>query len=375
MRATFIFILALAASTAHADSSPAAAFNAGLVAYNAGDYTTAIAAFESAFRLDPKPEVAFTLAQAHRNQYFVDRDVTHLQRALGLYRHYLTESPVGRRAAHARMHLETIEQILATLPAQAPVPPDIAAPPTQLLITANVPGARASIDDGPLSNAPHVVEVKAGSHHVRVEADGHAPMEIEALAVEERLVVVPVTLRASPAHLVVRTRDDAEIHVDDHPSSARSELPAGTHTITIRARGHEPVVRTVELLPGKDLCVDVELARTPRRRAALVTLYGSAGLAGVAGVAAGVAYLAQRDAIAISESLDESADIDAHNAALDRRDTWRGVALGFALAEGAAAVTGGALYWFDMRSPGEPTRQLTPIIGPETVGAAVVGSF
>jgi tetratricopeptide (TPR) repeat protein len=374
MRAALVLVIALAAFDVHADSSPAAAFNAGVVAYDAGDYTTAIAAFEGAFRVDPKPEVAFTLAQAHRNQYFIDRDVTHLQRALGLYRHYLTEAPRGRRAAHARMHLETIEQILATLPAPPPASPAVAAPPTQLLVTANVPGARASIDQGPMASAPHVADVTAGSHHVRVEADGHSSVEVEALAVDERLVVVPVTLPASPAHLVVRAREDAEIQVDQHPSSARSEQPAGTHTITVRARGHEPVVRTVELVAGKEQYVDIDLVPTTRRRAAIATLYGSAGLGGVSAITAGLAYLAQRDALALEDTLRDPSDIDAHNAALDRRDRWRGVALGFAVAAGAAAVTGGALYWFDMRTA-EPSPKLVPLVGPESVGAAMVVPF
>src|SRR5436305_1502852 len=137
MIARFCLVALLAAAPVAAQ--PAEAFSAGTRAYGSGDYATAIAAFEEAFRGDPKPEVAFTLAQAHRNQYFVDHDVTHLQRALGLYRHYLLEAPTGRRAAHARLHLETIQAILDSLPAQPAAA--AAPPPTQLLVTGDVPGA------------------------------------------------------------------------------------------------------------------------------------------------------------------------------------------------------------------------------------------
>src|SRR5688572_21806517 len=106
MNRLLVCVVLLCGGRAVADSSVASAFSAGLVAYGKGDFATAIVAFEAAFRIDASAEVAFTLAQSHRNQYFVDKDVTHLHRALGLYRHYLAEAPKGRRAPHARLHLD-----------------------------------------------------------------------------------------------------------------------------------------------------------------------------------------------------------------------------------------------------------------------------
>jgi tetratricopeptide (TPR) repeat protein len=372
MKALAVVLCCALASNALADSSAAAAFSAGMTAYDKGDYTTAIAAFEATFRLDPRAEVAFTLAQAHRNQYFADKDITHLHRALGLYRHYLVESPNGRRVTHARLHLETIEAILASLPPAAPSPET--PQPTQLLVTADAPGARASVDGAPAAAVPLVLDVGAGAHRVHLEAPGYEPLDLDALAVAERLVVVPATLRARAAQLVVRTAEHAQITVDGRPVDATSQQPPGVHRIAIVARGRQPVVRDVEVGAGATEMIDVPLASTPRRRAARWTFYGATALGGATLATAGLAWLAQRDAVSIHDALGSAADIDAYNAAVDRRDTWRTVSIGLATTAGVAAIAGAALWYFDVPRP-ERAPAIAPVVGPESVGAAVVGRF
>jgi tetratricopeptide (TPR) repeat protein len=372
-----VVIVVAIAAPARADSPAAAAFAAGTAAYNKGDYTTAIVAYEAAFRLDARAELAFTLAQAHRNQYFIDHDVTHLQRALGLYRHYLAEAPDGRRAAHARLHLETVEAILATLP-PAPAEATPTKPqPTQLLVTADAPGARAAIDGGALAAVPLVADVTAGAHRVRFEAKGYDPVELDALAVAERLVVVPAALHAQPATLIINTQHGAEIVIDGHAAEPAAKLAPGMHRITVLVRGRQPETREVELGPGGNEVVTVALLPTARRRAARWTLYAAGGLGGAALVSGGFAWLAQHDALAIPPPGPQRApdDITAYNDAVARRDALRSVSLGLAITGGAVALTGAALWYFDMPRPPEQAPTLAPVIGPESVGAAVVGRF
>src|SRR4051812_9930626 len=48
-------------------------FNAGARAYAAGKYVPAIRAFEEAYRIEPRPGLVFSIAQAYRRQYFIDK--------------------------------------------------------------------------------------------------------------------------------------------------------------------------------------------------------------------------------------------------------------------------------------------------------------
>ncbi|MCW5806504.1 MAG: PEGA domain-containing protein, partial [Deltaproteobacteria bacterium] len=217
MRWAAIALLACASTVARAqtsDETPAEVFRAGTAAYKAGNLTAAIAAFEEVYRRDPRPETAFTLAQAHRNQFFVDHDAMHLRRAFALYRQYLDEAPAGPRARHARLHAETLQVLLETLPVAIDAPrPDAR---TQLLVTADAPGATASIDGDAPERLPRLVEVEPGDHRVRIAAPGHDPIDTRALAVAERLVVVPASPVPWPARLAIRTRRDARVEIDGH---------------------------------------------------------------------------------------------------------------------------------------------------------------
>lgn len=97
MRAALVFSLLLWASPAVADPTSEARtlFDAGQQAYGAGYYLEAARAFQQALELVPNPAITFSLAQCYRLQYFVDRRGEHLQRAVELYRRYLSEAPKG----------------------------------------------------------------------------------------------------------------------------------------------------------------------------------------------------------------------------------------------------------------------------------------
>src|SRR4051812_4150596 len=74
-------------------------FNAGAQAYAAGQYGAAIQAFEEAYKLAPRPQLLFSIAQALRKEYYVGQDVAIARSAIKQYRDYLDQVPaLGRRA-------------------------------------------------------------------------------------------------------------------------------------------------------------------------------------------------------------------------------------------------------------------------------------
>lgn len=92
----------------------------GLTAQDAGDFATAIAEYERAYRLVPHPEILFNLGQAHR----LDGQPA---RALAYYRRYLAIEPDGRVAADAKRWIAELEPIVGdaaepddTLPGERP---------------------------------------------------------------------------------------------------------------------------------------------------------------------------------------------------------------------------------------------------------------
>lgn len=73
--ATLVSASVLTAAPASADDVEQAKtlFNAGAQAFNVGKFSAAIQAFDAAYALAPRPAILFSLAQAQRRQYFVDR--------------------------------------------------------------------------------------------------------------------------------------------------------------------------------------------------------------------------------------------------------------------------------------------------------------
>ncbi len=334
-------------------------FDAGRQAYDRGQFATAIAAFEEALRLSPRPSVIFSTAQAWRRQYVVDRDPKSLRRAVDLYRQYLGAVSEGGRRADAVQHLGDLEPLLLRVePAAAAAPQSAAPDPTQLMVTSQTPGALASLDAAPLVEMPLIATVTPGRHRIRVEAPGHFPAETEGVAVESRLVVVPVALREAPARVAITAPPATLVHVDglpvaETPLPGPLELPAGTHHLALGHNGYEMDARTLLLEPGATVPFDAELRATTQRK----TAWGVFGTAGALVVGAGVfgalALLRENEAQDIVSRRDDAgenlsaADVRRYNEARDARDQWRNMTLGLGAGAAALLLLGSGLYFFD----------------------------
>ena len=282
-------LLALAqAETRGADEDRARAlFEAGGVAYGRAQYADAARAFDAAYALSPRPAIAFSLAQALRRSYLVDRDPAALERAIALYTLYLQEVPSGGRREDATDQLQVLLSLRAQIrerPESPPPPP----PATELMVYSRTPGARITLDGALLEEGGGVRRVTPGSHALHAEAEGYFPESRTVEAVESRLVPVELALRPRPAALSLDVEDDARVTVDGErtvltPLGAPLSLSAGEHALVVEKSGHRPWSGSITLARGESRALAVPLELTAQREAAYWTLGGSAGLA-VAGL-------------------------------------------------------------------------------------------
>jgi tetratricopeptide (TPR) repeat protein len=404
----FASSVALAAPAALAQSSTDKAkmlFNAGAAAYSAGQFNAAIQAFDEANRLLPKPQIGFSLAQAHRRQYFVDKNGEHLRVAVKLFQDYLAQVPEGGRRGDAAQALGELEPLLARAGGEPSAPASMSASkdPTRLMVLASPEDAAVEID-GKAAKAGMAVDVTPGKHHVKVSAPGYFPDEKDVAALEHALRPVDVALKEKPARLVIEGPSGATVTIDGRPSGETPllvpiEVPAGTHLVVITKNGHRAFSQDVEVGRDELKKIPVDLKASGQRTAAWGFFIGGAAALVTGGVFTAVMFKNQGDASSILDKRGDGSltpdDLAAYDRARDRRDGWAAAsAVAFGVG-GAAIATGLVLYLFDApqvtlpaRAPEErkkPTTpagpkepiemSFTPLFAPGMSGAGVVGRF
>ena len=378
-------------------------FNAGAQAYAAGQYAAATQAFEEAYKLAPRPQLLFSIAQALRKQYYVGQDVAIARSAIKHYRDYLDQVPASGRRADAADAIAELEPRVARVEAAGETPPPAKTEidRTRILVTSETPGAWVTIDDTPPALAPHVAAVKAGNHRVRVSSEGYFDDERYVVALKDALIPADVPLREKPASVSFAGADGADVTVDGRlvgiaPLSRPIELAPGNHAITFTKNGCRAATLSPKLIHGQHVTLRVVLERSGQRFASYVLLGSGAAIAVAGGVFAGVALVRQSDAQRILDAKGRG-NIDGtgladYNASIDARDTWR-VASATALGIGAAVIaTGAFLFAFDhpfvsalppdedAPAPPLPPRapleiSLAPIVAPGVHGAAFGARF
>jgi len=364
-------VLLLPLSSRADDLSDAKAlFRAGVAAYTTGEFEAAIQAFRQAYAITPRPGLLFSMAQAHRRQFYAGerRDRRHLDRAIEGYRAYLEAVPKGGRRLEASQALEVLERARRALsptepepkasigpddpeapdaeqederPAM-PSPPDPPTEPTRIMVTSPVDGVAIALDGASPQPQPLIAEVSPGSHRITVSAPGYASVSQTVDAVPHDLVPRHVELDPLPAELVLSAPTSAEVAVDGRPVGglglrSRLSLPAGRHRLTVTERGHQPHVEILELERGSLTERDVSLSPTSQRIASYVVLGGAGAALLAGGILAGTAAAFESDADDIlersrSENITD-ADADAYDGAIRTRNDLR-IAAGVSLAGG-----------------------------------------
>jgi hypothetical protein len=379
--------------TAEQRASAEQLFRAGETAFKANQFENAARLFEQAYAVLPLPAIAFSAAQSYRLQYAIDKDPRRLKRAVALYDRYVVDDPKGSRVGDAARHLSELRPVLAEQErtggaAIADMPATTAATMIMVTTTADVPGARVSVDGGAPEPLPLMREVKPGRHQIAITAAGYQRfVELrEAVAGDTR--VIEAILVPMPAVLSLRTDDGAQVSVDGRPAGVTPlvrplELTVGKHLITVTRRGHRPWSREVTVERGEKLVLDAPLQHTGQRKASYVVMGAAAAVAISAGVAYSLSLKAGGEASDLNDKRESeglSADerneyvdlVDKRDARLDTTYILLGVA-------GAVAVSGALLYYMD-----NPTAEadataasltLAPVAGADSLGLALGGRF
>lgn len=386
-------------------------FQAGAQAYSLGEFGAAIQAFEQAYALAPRPAVLFSIAQAERRQYFSSQDLTHLQRAVEMYRRYLSDETQTARKPDAVQALSELEPILARssmsdspseagrshsgqLPAPAP-----AASPTRVMISSPAHGAILSLDGQVPVPSPLVREVEPGEHRVRIEAPGYRMVERRVIAVSGELVTVDVPLSEKPAFLVLQAPADAQLSVDGRvqgrtPFPKPLELSAGTHLITVSKSGFIGISREQSLKRGQTTVFKAPLRRSGQRTAALYLAGASASALVTGGILGYIAYKqsAAADTFLRLRGKSELHPSDLADYASARSDyekirgaAWLSVGVGIGLGltslilrnydSGSVEMVKSQEKSSQQRRTQEPSFVAQPLLGKSFAGLGITGSF
>ncbi|MDF3068587.1 MAG: uncharacterized protein K0R38_4188 [Polyangiaceae bacterium] len=344
-----------------------ASFKAGANAYAAGDYLAAIQALEAAYALTPRPAIAFSLAQAERKQYAVQRERPHLERAVELFQAYLQQEPNGARNNDARLALAELRPQLGASPGEAAPKPQ--ARPTRLMIVTETPGASISLDGGAPSSSPLIREVTPGKHFARVRAPGYSDFEREVTAVAGELILSEVRLVESPTSLFVYAPAGSEIYVDgvyiaEGGPVVTVPLSSGRHQLSVGKPGKRLVRRDVRLRRGQTTTEYVTLETTNQRKLSEGLFIGSGAALGVGIVLSAFAIRSENKAEEFLRERREwylPGDVTSYRAAIAERNRFRtAAAIHFAGAT-SAFVAGLFLRELDRPiTPAAPARSRDP---------------
>jgi hypothetical protein len=401
------FALLLAASSAAAQGNleqAKALFDGGAAMYDKAHYDEAILAFEAAYRIAPRPGILFSIAQAHKKQFFFDKNPEHLREALRGYREYVEKTPNGGRRGEAVASIAELEPYTARFDMSKVAAPAEAPKVTTILVQTGAASAEVSVDGKAAADDTLHFRVSPGKHKVRVAAPGFAAEEQEIAVAEGEYRPLLFNLKELPARLSITTESGAQVSIDGRiagntPLLRPLDVEPGNHLVTVAKNGFKPYSEEIEFHHGESRTLAAPLPRTGQRVASYVLIgAGAAGLI-AGGVVAALAFHDQTQAQDIADKQKKqtlsATELGQYNDLVGRRDDFKkvsAVVLGGAVVAGA---TGFVLYAFDQPTVGQslqhrdekkpalptikPGRDMemsfVPALAPGLAGGTVVGRF
>jgi hypothetical protein len=359
-----------------------AAFRVAVQAFRANQFDVAARAFEQAYELDPRPETAFSIAQANRRQYYYDRFAWRLQRAVQMYQAYLAKLPSGPRVNDAIDRIGEIEPILREIKQRGELVPFTAPVKTELVIGAEVDQAVVTVDGKP-GQLWEPISVTAGAHEIRLEAVGYEPEQRRVVIAEGRFLPVDIALRAKPGKLSIRTEAGSMLYIDGQrigelPRDEVNVVP-GNHYVSITRRGRDSFNADITLGRDQRLVVDAPLQATTQRQAAKWVAVGAAAVAAASGGMRVWSYLAYRDAQVLDDKRLQGSgtpkELQSYNQLVrdaDSRSQW---SIGLGISAIAVGTVAAGLWWFDKPEPGGKRRVLSPVVGNDAIGVQMSSDF
>ncbi len=168
-------------------------FDKAQIAYQLGKYLEAIKNYEAAYRALPEPDFIYNIAQSHRLQYAIDKEMVHLYKARSLYKTYLREVPHAPNRKTVEKMIDELQGQLATLEHQTQEKKS--AKGTLVLKGEFGRRAKALLDGAPLGFIPLSSAVSAGPHLLEVHLKGYQAWSSTVNIPPESQVEIPVVLK------------------------------------------------------------------------------------------------------------------------------------------------------------------------------------
>lgn len=316
-------LVMLASAPAQAEEPSARAwFEVGVKSYEEGRYTAALAAFQEAYRLNPRPGLLFSVAQAMRRSYEEEGDPAQRRDAVAHYERYLRENPQGDRSEEARAWLDQLKQ-------------DSEAPSLQ--------------------DAPEGV------------GESRAARERELEVMERTAVPVQVQLRPGASSLEITGNAGAVLFLDGRRIATLPTQPLrltpGRHTLEVLQAGHQGVRQVVNLEPGASRRLHLAGPHTVRHVASWLFIGAGSAAVSASAVFGYLALQREADARALQDTPGAGMDFDS---ALSARNRLRAAAA-LSAGLGVAAVLGGTLSLVTER-PAHPAPATAGTPRPVTAG-------
>jgi len=356
-------------------------FTLGAQAYTAAKYDVAVTAFEEAYRLLPRPEILFSLAQAEKKQCVAVKDATLLKKALAHYRqYYALDLPQNSRKTEAVESIQYLEQ-LATQPEYGGGQPAVAQKsPTKLAVFSSADGAHVYIDGRSQGDVPFVGPVSPGKHTVLVRLEGFTDASREVLVPEGTTQTIPMPLTERAVGVAFDTSPGADVYVDGR-FMGRTPFPVegaplspGNHVVVVVKNGRRLATKDIKVERSRPIVVRMPLETSTQRVASYVV--GGLGLAAVVGAGAFYAVAAAEQARAENRLDQQDAGtldvggLRQYTQAATNRDAFRaaGTITGIA---GLTVFTGAVLLFaFDTPDP-----KSVPLRGTDEPKAKPKGDF
>jgi hypothetical protein len=182
-------------------------FRAGLVLARDGDCAAALAEFETSYRLLPRPNTLFNMAQCEETLHRYDR-------AIDEYEQYLEIAPPEAEDRDTVMAtLESLRTRLGTIH-----------------VTTNTP-AEVWLGDRIVGAAPGDVLVPGGRHAIELRATGFIPERREVEVAARQRVELTVDLLTAETHIETTVVEETVVeethtHVHEHVTVERPPVPA-----------------------------------------------------------------------------------------------------------------------------------------------------
>jgi hypothetical protein len=149
----------------------------------------------------------------------------------------------------------------------------------RITIESNPPGALVYVDGAVQgqSGPNFKVRINKGQHKIRLELDGHKPVEQTVMITAAQRLAF--NLEKAPARLDVKflaTNDSArgaDIYVDGTPAGSvpqQIDIPPGRHLVEIKKPGHKVYTETVEVKAGETRPVWISLMAESRAGTILI---------------------------------------------------------------------------------------------------------